>query len=51
MSFDLILKFVDFKGIFIILLCILIIYYFLYLCKYQNAPNLKYDNKKIVLKI
>jgi len=51
MPFDLIFKFVDFKGIFIVLLCIFIVYYFLYLYKYQNTPNLKYNNKKIVLKI
>jgi hypothetical protein len=37
---DLKFKFFDFKCIFIVLLCILIVYYFLYSGKYQIAPQL-----------
>jgi hypothetical protein len=43
------LKFLDFKGIFIVLLCIFIIY--LYLMKYQIVPSLNFNNKKTIVKI
>jgi hypothetical protein len=43
------LKFLDFKGIFIVLLCIFIIY--LYLMKYQIVPSLNSNNKKTIVKI
>jgi hypothetical protein len=40
--FDLMLKFLDFKGIFII---------YLYLMEYQIVPSLNSNNKKTIVKI